>query len=158
MTGYQYQASSPFRILPKYKLEPSENVRCDQQIEFIYNNVEYPEQILMEVGIRVGSDIQWGQIGGQFNELIHRINENQVFLQTTPLRLVIAAFPPSTSNISCNDVNVLHIRYRHLSKEWGIIDEFGRFPADHSQWQDVENGSGFLGAFREDSYTVTLQN
>lgn len=138
-------------------VKPAENVRCNQEIEFTYKNVEYPEQIRLEAGIIQGSEIQWANIG-RFVSLEHRTEANEMYLQTTLQNLVFEVFPPPFIEISCNEIRLLHVRYRHLSKEWEVIDEFGQFPPDHSQWMDVENGSGFLGAYREDSLTITVQN
>lgn len=143
--------------LTEVLVEPSENVRCRNQIEFTYKNVEYPEQIRMEVGVTRGTEIQWANIGVR-TQLEHRKESNEMFMRTTPNNLVREIFPPPFQEVTCDKIKILHVRYRHLSKEWEIINEFGQFPGDHTQWNDVASGSGFLGAFRKDSFTITLRN
>ena len=122
----------------------------------------------MEVGLQHGGEIHWAEIG-LVGQLEHRKDTNEMVVSMSPQNFLVEVFPPRnlrpgidprniTTYVNCNNLSstIIRIRYKHLSKEWDIFRP-GWFPADPLQWQDVENGLGFLGAFRQDSTSFTIQ-
>jgi len=134
---------------------PEKNISCNTKIEITYTNVVFPEQIWMEVGIQDGGETRWVSLNNRSIRPVHKKESDEMFLSATIQNLVWQIFPPNQPGVRCDDVDIIFVRYRHLSKEWEIFEE-GRFPADHSQWQDVENGSGFLGAFRKGEFIIPV--
>ena len=143
---------------------PSENIFCHQQLEFSFKNVVYPEHVRMEVGFG-SNEIDWAEIG-IVDQLRHRDDRNEMYVEMSILNLLVEVYPPNPSinnrntnprnlrsNVECNDVSQLHVRYTHYGPEWEIL-ESGRFPVDPLQWQDVDKGLGFLGAFRQNTFTI----
>lgn len=154
--------------LTEVSITPNAKVLCEQQVEFIFKNVEKPEHVRMEVGFQLGGKIQWAEIG-LVDKLKHREDSDEMSVTLSPRNLLVDVFPPpiiiSTTNprnimptILCHqlDSNMVHIRYTHYGPEWDVYSP-GYFPIDPLEWQDVEGGLGFLGAFRQDSTTFTIQ-
>ena len=153
----------------KVVIHPSDNVRCETQINFTFKNVSIPEHIRMEVGFNLGGEIHWSEIGF-VDQLKHQSGSDEMFVRLSPRNLLVEVFPPSgvpstrdprtvMPIFTCSDLdsNIAHIRYTHFGPEWDIYSP-GFFPIDPLEWQDVEGGLGFLGAFREGSTTFTIQN
>lgn len=149
---------------------PNEGADCEQQIEFTFENIYYPEHVRMEVGFERNHKIQWSEIG-LVAQLEHRREYNEMRVSMSPRNLMVEVFPPdpfpSAQNprnilpaIQCNSDNlsseIVHMRYTHYGPEWDIFSS-GYFPVDPLEWQDVEGGLGFLGAFQRDSTTFTIQ-
>lgn len=165
--GHDGKSVSTVTTIPRHtkvSAEPSENVLCSQQIEFVYGNVEYPEHIQMEVGVRRGVEIEWSKIG-LVADLEHRKDRNEMVLQMSPINLLVELFPPRSiprnvnprelaPSVSCGDIFTIYIRYTHYGKEWDLFRP-GWFPVDPLSWRDVENGLGFMGSFRQDTFTIT---
>lgn len=149
-------------------IEPNEDVFCHAQIEFRFQNVKKPEHVNMEVGLsRFEGIIEWSEIG-LVDRLKHRMKDDEVSVVMSPKDLLVEVFPPDRipawanprtliPRVSCNDLysNIVHVRYTHFGPEWDIYSP-GFFPIDPLEWQDVEGGLGFLGAYREGSATFTI--
>lgn len=107
---------------------PQQHVGCTQNIEFIFKNVEYPERILMEVGIIDADGIQWsGFAAGPKPK--HRIEDDEMVLIITPRNLLTRFFTPSNVNTACqphlpfNSIDYLSPAYMKMMqlKYWVFI-------------------------------------
>lgn len=155
--GASVSSTATIPGLTELSVIPKENASCSQQIEFRFKNVVYPERIILEVGITRGGTVEWsGYAAGP--KPVYRDGVDEMVLNVTPRNLLLLFYPPSGVSAACNRTDSIYIRYRHLGPEWQILNEWAQFPGDHSTWNDVANGSGFLGAFREDKLQITLRN
>lgn len=122
----------------------------------------------MKVGFHHGGEIHWSEIG-LVSQLKRNENADEMVVTLSPRNLLVDVFPPSRiisttdprnimPTVLCHqlDSNKVQIRYTHYGPEWDIYSP-GFFPIDPLEWQDVEGGLGFLGAFRRDSITFTIQ-
>lgn len=142
-------------------VQPDSVVNCEEMIEFTFSNVKFPEHVRMEVGF-----------GGAFSEiglvaqLEHREDADEMFVKMNIRNLLVEVYPPSRQTIInaldprdlsserflCSSFDRFVIRYTHYGPEWDIFSP-GFFPHDPLQWQDVENGLGFMGSFRTGFFT-----
>ena len=166
--GHAVNSSLTTPGVTELSIVPNEKVLCLQQIEFTFHNVKYPEHVQMEVGFLRGGGIQWSKIG-LVDSLRHRDGTDEMFVVMSPRNLLVEVFPPHpfpgsvnprsvAPAVRCHSDNIgdtVHIRYKHFGPEWDIFRP-GWFPVDPLEWQDVEGGLGFLGAYREGSATFTL--
>lgn len=144
---------------------PSENVHCFQPMEIRFDNVLPSEQIRYEVGFEYDRDTYWLELS-RVCPLTRIPNENAVSINLMPLDLIGAVFPrPGTNAVSCNfaianircsdlDSEVVRFRYLHLGPEWQNV--YPIYPVDPEDIGDVNNGLGFFGAYREDSFRFTV--
>jgi hypothetical protein len=142
-------------------------LKCETPITFTYKNVREPELIQMEVGVFHDGDLKWApmKIVGQ---LTHRSGADEMTVVMSPRNLMVEVFPPvlpdipnfnnyllfPTVNCAAVENRKFHIRYTHFGAEWhqgkprmGQIDfESGI----------IENGLGFIGAFRTGEFSFSL--
>ena len=148
--------------ITEVSIEPGNIANCETMIEFTFKNVKYPEHVRMEVGFgRYRSEI------GLVAQLEHRDDKDEMFVKMNIRNLLVEVAPPrSEVIISASDPRTLEsprfhcsrfdkftIWYTHYGPEWDLFSP-GFFPHDPLQWQDVENGLGFLGSFRRGSAIV----
>lgn len=140
---------------------------CREQIEFTYKNVVEPENVRMEVGFFWDGEIRWSEIG-LVAKLERRQEVDEMFVSMSLNNLLVEVFPPRQlafapnprsvePSVNCQSIRRIFIRYRHLGEEWVIFQSRpGRFPSDPLEWQDVEDGLGFLGAFRKGEFIIPV--
>lgn len=144
---------------------PSENVGCFQPMVIQFDNVLPSEQIRYEVGFEYNNDIRWLELS-RICPLTRIQNENSVSINLIPLDLIGAVFPsPGVDRIACDsrlarigcndlDSEVVRFRYLHLGPEWQNV--YPLYPVDPEDIGDVNNGLGFFGAYRSDSFNFTV--
>lgn len=156
-------------------VEPGANVACEEQIEFLFKNVPEPEQIRMEVGFYHDNKMQWSEV-----EIVaqpERIDDSDdLFISMSPRNLMVEVFTPCLDchdpddgligiplnprilypTVRCRELqsNVAHIRYTHFGPEWKAVVPVWPVNPDHVL--DVENGFGFLGAFSQEEFEITI--
>lgn len=152
--------------ITEFDMEPKRLIGCETEITFMFKNVKYPEHVQMEVGFLRGEKIRWAKVR-LVGQLKHRENADEMYMKLSPRNLLVEVFPPDPfprtnprfviPEVQCGDLesDKVHIRYKHFGPEWDIFRP-GWFPVDPLEWQDVEGGLGFLGAYREGSATFTL--
>lgn len=155
--------------LTEVHAEPSEDVDCEEQIEFSFSNVPDPEQVRMEVGFFHDDQMRWQEIG--LVAQLERIGEDELFVNMSPRNLLVEVFTPSLEGedggrpipprflmptVSCHELqsNEAHIRFIHLGPEWAAIKPVR--PPEPTNILDVTNGLGFFGAIHRDSFTFTI--
>lgn len=147
---------------------PQEFILCETNIEFRFNNVEPTEFVQMEVGAVYQNELHWAPM-----KIVGKIEyDNQLDIMKvimSPRNLLVEVFPPVLPDnpyfdpftlfptVSCDqlDSNEIMIRYKHFGPEWqpGLTIENGSIDIESG---DIENGLGFFGAYRVDSFTVPL--
>lgn len=146
-----------------------EEVACEQELTFTYKNVSEPEYISMDIGFKHNGRYHWSEIG-KVDQLKHANNADEMFLKLSPRQLLVEVFPPSgidnpgtdprflNPTVQCDELDSKEVRvqYKHFGPEWDRIkEEVG--PTDPTESPDVEDGLGFLGAYREGSFTFDIQ-
>ncbi len=93
-------------------------------------------------------------------------DENTLVLEVIPLDIIGAVFPArgvnevtcnfAIADIQCDDLDseIIHVDYLHLGPEWKNV--FPLYPVDPEDIGDVNNGLGFFGAYREDSFSFKV--
>lgn len=144
---------------------PSENLGCYQPLELRFENILPSEQIRFEVRIEAQNEARRLELT-RICPLTRIENENTLVLEVIPLDIIGAVFPaPGVNEVSCNfaisdiqcddlDSKIIHFDYLHLGPEWQAV--FPLYPVDPEDIGDVNNGLGFFGAYREDSFSFTV--
>lgn len=144
---------------------PSENLGCYQPLELRFENVLPSEQIRFEVRIEAQNETRRLELT-RICPLTRIENENTLVLEVIPLDIIGAVFPaPGVNEVSCNfaisdiqcddlDSEIVHFEYLHLGPEWQAV--FPLYPVDPEDIGDVNNGLGFFGAYREDTFSFTV--
>ena len=150
--------------------EPAEDVDCEQQIEFTFKNVPAPEQVVMDVGFFHEDKMQWNQVS-LVDQLKRIENTDQFYISLSPRNLLVEVFTPSLEGeeggrpipprflfptVKCHELqsDVAQIRYTHFGPEWEAVEPI--YPVNPDDIMDVENGLGFIGVYRQDSFTITI--
>ena len=148
---------------------PIENVDCERQIEFMFKNVPAPEQVVMEVGFFHNNQMLWNQVS--IVDQLKRVEEtDQFYISLSPRNLLVEVFTPRLDGedgrpipprfllptVKCHELqsNVATIRYTHLGPEWEAVKPI--YPVNPDDIMDVENGLGFVGAYSQDIFTITI--
>ena len=148
--------------ITEVSVKPENISSCETLIEFTFKNVKHPEHIRMEVAFG-----GWRSEIGLVAQLEHREDKDEMFVKMNIRNLLVEVFPPSRQTIistndprdlksprfTCSRFDEFRVWYTHYGPEWDIFSP-GFFPPDPLQWQDVENGLGFLGSFRRGGFTV----
>lgn len=145
---------------------PEKIFYCEELIEFRFDNVRPDELLQMEVGVLYQGEEHWAPIRliGQFE---YEPFEELMIMEMRPRHLLTEIFPPTgdtnffredllryTPDVMCEDLDreFFMFRYIHLGPDWtGVIsNDFGIINTDSG---DIENGLGFLGAYRTGSFS-----
>lgn len=143
-------------------------IACTFPITFTYKNVPFPEIIRMEVGFAYQGEVHWSRVG-KVDQLRHRDNADEMYLTLSTRQLMVEVFPPAgidnpginplllSPTVNCNELDsgTVRIRYLHFGPEWDSINQ-ERGPLNPLESLDIEDGLGFLGAYRTDSYTYEI--
>lgn len=135
-------------------------IECETMLEFRFHNVIRPEYVRLQVGVRYQGIFHWATVG-RVNQLRHRTNADEMFVQMRTRNLLVEIFPsPALDNpsinpmtlfptVNCNmlDTPRIFFRYVHFGPEWDAV----RFTTDPLQSTSIENGLGFFGGLRQDT-------
>lgn len=142
-------------------------VHCYTPIQFVFKNVLPDEQIRIDVGVNYQEKIHWIEFTGIC--ITEYIEERHELVITAKPYLLLDFFwpkpkwdpPPNCRDpryptVLCDDLSSddFIIRYLHLGPEWMKI--YPVRPRIPDEVGDVENGLGFLGAFRQDTLVFTV--
>lgn len=142
----------------------SDEIRCYTEIKLVFKNVMPDEQVRVEFGIMYQEEMYWIEFTGV---CITEYFEDRHELVITAKPYLLLDFiwpkpgmdpPPNCRDfryptVLCNDLDTGNfvIRYKHLGPEWKKV--YPVRPTIPDDVGDVENGLGFLGAFRQDTLT-----
>lgn len=147
---------------------PGQFIACETQMDFRFYNVKPSELVQMEIGATYEGELHWaemdlvGQIEYDPQLDVHRV-------QMSPRNLLVEVFTPvlpdnpyfdpytlfPTVNCAELDNNTIMIRYKHYGPEWqtGRPLEDGSIDTDSGL---IENGLGFFGAYRTDTFSFEI--
>ncbi|MCR9133886.1 MAG: hypothetical protein NXI08_15020 [bacterium] len=149
---------------------PDKASNCRQNLRISFKNVKRPEFINAEVGVLYQGSMHWAPIQTiQTPEFIDGLDEME--LQLTVTNLLVDIFPPppeATINIpprfwlptvSCNELDepTMYIRYIHFGPEWEQFRGTEFLSDMFVDSETIENGIGFIGAIRRDSFSFTFE-
>lgn len=142
----------------------NDEIKCYTEIKMVFKNVLPDEQIRIEFGVEYEDQWWWVEFTGI---CITEYFEDRKELVITAKPYLLLDFiwpkpgmdpPPNCRDyryptVLCDDLDTgqFVIRYKHLGPEWKRI--YPVKPTIPDDVGDVENGLGFLGAFREDTLT-----
>lgn len=149
---------------------PNQLINCETRIDFRFQNVKQSELIQMEIGATYQGDVHWAEM-----DLVSEVKYDPQLdvhrVQMSPRNLLVEVFTPILPDnpyfdpftlfptVSCDelDSNTIMIRYKHFGPEWqtGRPIPQGGIDTDSGL---VENGLGFLGAYREDTFSFQVSD
>lgn len=159
--------SSSIATMPgitEHTVSPDSNVDCHQPITFRFKNVLPSENIRIEAGFVHDKQITWFEVGRICD--IRQTGDNEMVFSASPNNLLGIVFPPPGINmLVCKDItpavecdqldsNVARLRYVHFGPEWNAV--YPLRPVNPTAVLDVDNGLGFFGGIRRDSFTFTI--
>lgn len=145
---------------------PGVALSCFKTFKIIFSNVLPTEQIRWFVSFEYNEELYTLEETGYCPEG-YDSERNQFVVTINTLGLLNTIFPkPRHQNlckvdvspeVTCRDLSssIVTIRYLHLGPEWKRV-----FPTRHPdpvKVEDIVNGLGFLGAYREDSFTYPVR-
>lgn len=148
-------------------LSEDHEVACREELTFTYKNVPEPESVRMDIGFKHNGKYHWDEVGF-VDQLKHADNADEMFLTLSPRQLLVEVFPPPgtlagrdprflSPTVKCDELDSKEVRveYIHFGPEWdNIKGESG--PTNPTESLDVENGLGFLGAYRKGTFTFDI--
>lgn len=159
-------ASTP--SLTKANYQPESSIFCETKIRFRFYNVDPPEYVQMEIGAEYQGEIHWSLMD-LVGDIEYNSGTDAMEVYMSPRNLLVEIFTPVLPDnpyfdpyllfptVTCRqlDTDEIFIRYYHYGKEWsnGKPFEFGQIDTESG---DVENGLGFFGAYRVDTFTIPL--
>lgn len=141
-----------------------DEIRCYTEIQMVFKNVLPDEQIRVEFGIMYQEKMYWVEFTGIcITEYFE--DRRELVITAKPYLLLDLIWPkpgmdppPNCRDarfptVLCNELDTgqFVIRYKHFGPEWNRV--YPVRPTIPDEVGDVENGLGFLGAFREDTLT-----
>ena len=154
--------------LTRHNYQPEVSILCETRIRFRYYNVDPPEQVQMEIGAIYQVEVHWAimDLVGDI-EYNNGIDAMEVYMSPRNLLVEIFTLPLPDNpyfdpyrlmpTVSCDelDTDEIFIRYYHYGEEWstGKPFEFGQIDTESG---DVDNGLGFFGAYRVETFTIPL--
>lgn len=158
-------ATTPRKTITEH-LPNNEFVFCETTINFTFANVRPPEFVQMEIGAEYGGTTHWAPME-VVGDIEYSTVEEHMFVRMSPRNLLVEIFTPILPDnpyfnpyllfptVRCDelDSNIIHIRYTHFGPEWGIGRPQKNGPIDIESGL-IENGLGFLGAYRTDTLMV----
>jgi len=156
----------------RHRINQNTIVNCYHPIRFTWDNVIAPEYILVEVGVNYQGQTYWGEVE-RIDEPDRVPGANSMDMVLTVRQLLVDIFPPpiggegATSipvelwspTVECNELdnNEIYIRYIHFGPDWEQFEETDYYIFDFLDSGEIENGIGFLGGIRRDSYRFEVQ-
>lgn len=143
-------------------------ISCETKINIRFGNVEPTELVQMEIGAVYENEIHWG-VMDLVGELEYDPQLEIMRVVLSPRNLLVEVFTPVLPDnpyfdplmlfptVSCSelDTHEIFIRYTHFGPEWSAARPFNNGPIDIESG-DVENGLGFFGAYRVDTFSIPL--
>lgn len=151
--------------LTEVSYTPLDIFYCEEPMQIQFDNVEPPEFIKMEVGVLYQGKEHWAPVDlvGEFE---YDINQDMMVMDIRPRNLLVNIFTPPLPDIPnfntyllfptvlCDELDreLFMFRYTHFGPDWDevLVDE--ETPID-IETGFVENGLGFLGAYRRGSFS-----
>lgn len=142
-----------------------EDLSCFKTVLITFRNLLPSEQIRWEIGFSHDDEIHWRELTN-FCPQSYYPERNELIVSMDTRGLLNTIFPPPMDNASCRfaadpvvscrdlDSNEVQLRFLHLGPEWNLI--FPVRPSDPVDVGDVENGLGFLGAYRRGTLSYTV--
>lgn len=144
-----------------------EKIGCYTPLKLVFKNVLPNENIRVHFGVRYQKQMYWYEFSRICPEG-HVEGEDEFIIETKPYLLLDLIWPepgmdpppncrdPRRPTVLCSDLDspTFTIRYWHLGPEWQKV--YPAWPVNPDNVGDVENGLGFLGAFREDTLIFTV--
>ncbi|NGP87282.1 hypothetical protein [Fodinibius halophilus] len=151
--------------ITQISLSDPDSVACTQQITFNYKNVPDPESIRMKIGFKYKGQYKWSEVG-KVDQVKHRENTDEMYLTLSTRQLLVEVFPPPeignrnvnplylNPTVSCNqlDSKTVRVKYLHFGPDWEHANG-GYGPENPLQSPDIDGGLGFVGAYREGTFT-----
>lgn len=145
-------ASAP--AITELQKDPEAPIRCFEELQLHFHNVDHPETIHLEAGFPYQNEINWTHISGNCVEIKH-IKEQDIWRLTgTPADMLKYYFPTGgvedpcdpPPEISCQDLDTdeIYLRYYHLSSDYETYYK-PTTPIAPIQSPTVEHGIGFFG-------------
>lgn len=145
-------------------------IQCETPIDFVYGNVRFPEYIQMEIGVEYQGQMHWALME-VVGVLRHRENADEMYVRMSPRNLLVEIFTPIIPDnpffdryrlfptVSCNqlDTGEFFIRYLHYGPEWLPARRDLFTSPINIESGDVENGLGFVGAYRIETFSFSLE-
>lgn len=139
-------------------MTPAITETCEDQILIEFDNVQDPEFIRFELGVRYNGQGVFAEIRS-VSPLQKVEGSNKVATILSIRNMLVDVFPPGdqsivnipprfwnpTVNCSQLDEQNMVIRYTHFGPEWEVL-EVRTLPFDVHDSGDIENGFGFFGA------------
>ena len=147
---------------------PDEDILCETQMEFRFRNVINPESVQINISVNHNNQTETAPLNIFIEELDYsRVNDDEMTLRMSPRNLLTEVFPPILPDnpnfnpfnlfptVSCNMIQEknITITYTHFGGEWAT-GRPTRGPIDIESG-DVENGLGFFGSFRRDTFSFS---
>lgn len=150
---------------------PDQSNGCDQELRIFFQNVDEPEFVIAEVGVRYDGSAHWAPIG-TVAKIEQVPNSDRMEVQLSVTNLLVDIFPPAPEatigipprfwrpTVSCTQLDefTMYLRYIHFGKEWEEFRDSDFLDFQFVDSDDVENGIGFVGAIRrgETSFNFRL--
>lgn len=151
--------------ITEHSVTPNENVDCFTKLQFTFENVLPQEQIRLHISMAYDNEVRTQEIT-RFCSFDREGNTAFLNIETRHLLGILYPAPGTNlilcrgteSEIGCTDLSspTVNLRYLHLGPEWKRV--YPLYPVDPEDIQDVANGLGFFGGYREDttSYNVRI--
>lgn len=147
---------------------PNEDINCDTTLELTFGNVQDPEYLDLILSITLGTDIHQERLNIFIDEFQRNPEDNEMVIEMSPRNFLVEIFPPILPDnpefnpynlapvVDCKDLThtEIDIYYVHYGPEFANGRPF-RGPVDIESG-DVNNGLGFFGAYREDSFSISF--
>ncbi len=146
-----------------------DEIKCYTEIKMVFKNVKPGEQVRVEFGIMYQEKMYWVEFTGicvteYFEDRYELVITAKPYLLLDLIWPKPGMDPPPNCRdyryptVLCDDLDTgqFVIRYKHLGPEWERI--YPVKPTIPDEVGDVENGLGFLGAFREDTLSFISTN
>ena len=156
-----------------HRINQNRVLDCYHPIRFTWDNVIAPEYILVEVGVTYQGQRYWGEVQ-RVDEPDHVPGSNRMEMQLTVRQLLVDIFPPPIGGeggtsipvelwppmVECNELdnNEIHFRYIHFGPDWQQFEETDYYIFDFLDSGEIENGIGFLGGLRRDSFSFFVED
>lgn len=148
-------------------MTPAITETCEDEILIEFDNVEDPEFIRFELGVRFNGTGIFAEIRS-VAPLEKVAGTNKVATVLSIRNMLVDLFPPGeqsivsipprfwnpTVNCSQLDERNMIIRYTHFGPEWQVLEE-KTLPLDVLDSGDIQNGLGFFGALDRSEFRFT---
>jgi hypothetical protein len=144
---------------------PDNNLGCMSPFRIRFEDITPDEQIRYSVTVEANGEKRSLELS-RICPLERHQTLNQLSIDLVPLDILAAVFPkPWVNEVSCNfefadidcsdlDSENIEFNYLHLGPEWTEV--YPIYPNDPLSIDDVQQGIGFLGAYRDDMFRISV--